>query len=386
VYQPTYGGGFLYGAYRIGDGDFPVWYKEWLTNEGGQFKVGWGMPLGKNRAIDSRRAGLAQTSLSRQAVEPAIQAQLLLFVRDASEAYWSWVAAGRLVQAQQELLRLAQDRAEQIEARVRAGDLEEIARIDNQRLIATRETKLIESQRKLQAAAIKLSLFLRDEQGQMLIPAEDHLPPAFPDHSAPDLQGLEQDIRTGLAARPELQELDLIRRQVQVDLDYARNQLLPKVDAKLEASKDVGAWAERTGDKTPFELEAGLFGEVPLQRREARGKIQAACGKLAQLAAKREFVANKVEAEVRDAVSALATAHDRIERSRVNLDMAHRSLDLGREAFRLGDITVVTLNLYEQATLEAESLLIEAQADYFQALAAYRAALALDPLAALEPR
>jgi outer membrane protein TolC len=327
---------------------------------------------------------VAQTALARQAVEPAIQAQLLAFVRDASDAYWSWVAAGRIVNAQEELLRLAQDRAAQIEARIRAGDLEEISRIDNQRLIATRETKLIESQRKLQAAAIKLSLFLRDEQGQLLIPADDHLPPAFPDHSAPDLEGLEQDVRTALAARPELQELDLIRRHVQVELDYARNQLLPKVDAKLEASKDVGGWAERTGDKTPLELEAGLFGEVPLQRREARGKIQAASGKLAQLAAKREFVANKVEAEVRDAVSALATAHDRIERSRVNLDMAHRSLDLGRQAFGLGDITVVTLNLYEQATLEAELLLIEAQADYFKALAAYRAALALDPFAQRE--
>jgi len=47
--------------------------------------------------------------------------------------------------------------------------LEGIARIDNQRLIALRETKVIDAERKLQMAAIKLSLFLRTPDGQPLV-------------------------------------------------------------------------------------------------------------------------------------------------------------------------------------------------------------------------
>ena len=47
--------------------------------------------------------------------------------------------------------------------------------------------------------------------------------------------------------------------------------------------------------------------------------------------------------------------------------------------FESGDLTVITLNLYEQAVLEAELQLIEAQADFFRAEAAYLAAMGIGP-------
>lgn len=378
--QPLWSGGFVFGGYRNGSGYFPDWYKNRLTNEGGEFRLGLGVPLAQGRAIDKRRAGVLQTSLAREAVEPDIQAQVLEYSRAASEAYWSWVAAGRMLQAQRELLLLARDRVKQIDDRIRSGDLERNARIDNERLIASRETKLIESERKLQASAIELSLFLRTADGQPLVPGDTRLPEDFPGHAPPNPDHLEADIQAAEAARPELIELDLLRQQVCIELRQAQNMRLPKVDAILEATKDVGAAADVKEDKTPFQLEAGLLGEVPLQRREARGKIQAAQGKLSQIAAKREFTANKIVAEVRDAVSALTTAHGRIQRAQVTHQLAHESLELGRQGFKAGDLTVVTLNLYEQAILDAELQLIDAQADYFKALASYRAALAIDPL------
>ena len=83
-----------------------------------------------------------------------------------------------------------------------------------------------------------------------------------------------------------------------------------------------GARPSPLGDKSPFELEAGLFGELPLQRREARGKIDAARGKLAQIRAKQEYLANKVTAEVQDAIPGPTAAADRIEQARTNVDLA----------------------------------------------------------------
>ncbi len=73
-------------------------------------------------------------------------------------------------------------------------------------------------------------------------------------------------------------ELGLIAEQVRVELAQAENMLLPKLDAGLRAAKDVGAAASPKGDKTPFQLEVGLYGELPLQRREANGKIEVARG------------------------------------------------------------------------------------------------------------
>ncbi len=219
--QPTYRGGYLYGGYKIGDDDIQPWFKERLTNEGGEFAMGVGHPLLKNRSIDKRRAALARANLARQAVEPAVSAQLLDFVRAATQAYWSWVAAGQSLEAQRQILQLAKDRVEQIELRVRSGDLQRIVRINNDQLIASRETKMIEAERKLQAAAIKLSLFLRNPAGQPVIPSREQAPREFPTHFAPDASQTAQDIATALSTRPELVELELLCRQVQVELQQA---------------------------------------------------------------------------------------------------------------------------------------------------------------------
>ena len=155
--------------------------------------------------------------------------------------------------------------------------------------------------------------------------------------------------------------------------------LLPKLDALVIGSQDVGEPFQADDIKGPFELEAGLYGEVPLQRREAEGKIETARAKLAQIRTKREFVVNKVTAEVQDAVSALRAAEERIERAGINRRLARESLEMARTLFDAGDIDLVELNIYEQATLDAQILLVEAQADYFVAMADYRAALGVDP-------
>ena len=377
--QPLPGGGEVFAGYKLGRGQFHPYAYEQETNRGGEFSAGIGVPLLKDRLIDKRRGGLSQAALARQAVEPAVQTQLLDFVREASQAYWYWVATGRALQAQQQLLALAQDRVQQIEQRVQSGDLERIARIDNQRLIASREAKVIDARRKVQAASIKLSLFLREPDGQPLLPDASLLPDRFPAHQPPESEQTQQDIQAALAARPELVELDLLARQASVELAQAENLLLPKLDAILEASQDVGESAFPNRSKSPFTFEAGFLGEVPLQRREARGKIAAAQGKLAQLRAKREFVANKITAQVQDAVSALEAASGKIERTGKNLDLSRQALALGREAFNAGDIDLIVLNIYEQAVADAQISWLEAQAEFFAAQADYQAALALDP-------
>lgn len=379
--QPLQGGGSLYGGYKLGRGSFSsAWYDQ-QTNRGGEFSLGIAVPLLKDRLIDKRRSGVSQAALARQAVEPAVQAQLLEFVREGSQAYWYWVATGQALQANQRLLQLAQDRVQQIEQRVDSGDLERIARIDNQRLIALRQTKVIEAERKLQMAAIKLSLFLRTPDGQPLLPDAELLPERFPAAAPPELERMQRDIQTALGSRPELVELDLLLRKENVELAQAENLLRPKFDALLEASQDVGDAVFEKDSKGPFQLEAGVYGEVPLQRREARGKIAAARGKLAQLRAKREFVADKIAAEVQDALSALEAAYAKIEQASTNLDLGRQALALGREAFDAGDIDLIVLNIYEQAVADAGLAWIEAQAEYFAAAADYQAALARDPLA-----
>ena len=69
----------------------------------------------------------------------------------------------------------------------------------------------------------------------------------------------------------------------------------------------------------------------------------------------------------------------RIERAETNVSLARQTLELGRLQFDAGDVDLVSLNIYEKAVTDAQLLKIAAQADFFSAVADYRAALARNP-------
>ena len=376
--RPLWNGGEVYGGYRIGRGVFEPWYEERQTNEGGEFKTGIKQPLLKGYAIDGRRAAVRTAELERSRLEPDIQSRIIGMQLVASELYWKWVATGQVVRTQENLVELARQRNETLVKQVEAGDLPKITEIDNGRFISKRQVKLIESRRKLQEASIKLSLFFRDATGQPLVVTDDRMPCDFPAAEIVDMSVVESDIARALEMRPELVELGFQRQKVEVDLCYAKNQLLPKLDAYAETGQDVGEPTSSKRDKSELEIEMGLLAEVPLQRRAASGKIQAAQGKLAQIDAKRRFVEDKIRSQVLDAASALNNAFQRIEQARENLELTQQSLRLGRLRFEEGDIDIIALNIYETSLAEAELLLVDAEFAYYSAQAQYTAALGMD--------
>lgn len=373
--RPLYGGGEVYGTYRIGDGDFEPWYGERDTNEGGEFKSGFSLPILKDRNIDARRANLLAAQADRDQVEANVESRLLFFQRFATQAYWDWVASGQAVKIQERLLALADKRVAQINQRVEKGDLAKLAQIDNQRFIAKRKNSLIKTRRAQEKSAIKLSLFYRDANGSPIIPEQSVLPASVPESSSIETPKIESDIANAFQVRPELVELGAARNEACIDLRYARNLTLPKLDMKGFASQDVGGETSSKGDKTPFELNLGLYAEVPLQRREGLGKIQAAEGKLSQIDAKIRFVSDKIRAEIQDAASAVNAAHDQIRQSTENVRLAAQSLELGRLSFEAGDIDLIELNIYETSVADAEFELLDAQFKYFFYRSIYETAI-----------
>ena len=377
--QPLYGGGSVFGGHRIGTGDFPVYYGERATNLGGEFKVGAVIPLAQNRAIDDRRAGVWRGDWEVQSVEPEIQAQYIEFIRAASITYWNWVAAGQNVRITEELLQNATERNEGLRRRVEEGDAPAIELTDNQRLIVSRRTKLIDARRKLQQSAYKLSLFLRDEFGQPRVIDELHLPREFPQADDPSRQDLDTDIQTAVANRPELRALAILREQLNIDYSVARNLCLPQIDAVVVGSQDVGnPYDPKKDDKSPLEFEVGLMASIPLQRRKAQGKSVAVEGKLAQVRIKSQFTREKIVAEVQSASAALNAAYQQLEQAHQALDLARKMEVAERRKFDLGDSNLLLVNLREQATADAAATEVDARLNFFDAQADYRAALATD--------
>jgi outer membrane protein TolC len=370
--QPVFNtGGAVYSGYRFGRGDFEPWYKERERNQYGEFALGARIPILKDRRLDARRAELFLAQFDLQAVEPLIRFQRNEICREAAAVYWDWVAAGLSLRVQQNLIELAKNRIKTIDLQVENGSLPEIIRIDNERLLAARETKRIETERKFQAMSIKLSLFLRDEFGEPIVPELRSLPADFPELIPFELDGLNRDINLALASRPEITDIDLQMQKAGVEIASAENSMLPKLDAVVEASQDFGPPASSRDDKSPYEMRFGLAGEVPWQRRNAIGKRNSTQAKLQQLTVKKEFLQNKITAAVQDAYSAMQQAAERIEQARKNRLLALQSQDIGELRFSEGDIDLIVLNIYEQAVADAESLVIEAEVEFFQARANY---------------
>ncbi len=380
VARQTWWGGYIGAGYRIGRGEFQPWYKERETNEAGEFKLAMGIPLLQGRAIDAQRVAVFQASLAGQAAEPLIQASLLYAAREAAMLYWEWVAAGAVLDAQREMFELAQQRGEQYEVGVKAGKFAEIDLIFNQQLIAERRGKVLETEQKFRATSFKLSIFLRNEVGQPMIPDDAWLPGHFPVIEPQPASDFQTDLAAALARRPELMLLQYEQRQIQLDQQLARNQLLPQLDLMSEASQDIGTPASSLNDKGQFELLVGVQGEVPIQRRKARGKIQSTAAKMAQIEQKLRLQRDKIGAELQTAYNALVLFSQAVEQSELALRAAVDTLSRYRFAFDRGKVDLIYINLLETKVNETEIKLVESQRSWFAALAEMQAALGLDPL------
>ena len=378
VVQPTYWGGEVYAGYRVGRGEFQPWYQERQTNDGGEFKAGVQIPLARNRDIDSRRADLWKAGYSRSLAEPDIQAQLISFVQEASYAYWDWVAAGEYHRIAKRILALANERTGRIEEQVKAGFLDPPELTDNLRLVAIREAKVSDTRRKLEQTAAKLSVYWRDSAGNPVVATEEQLP-GFPE-TEPVTDDLASNIQRAVSQRPELRMLDILRQQIQIDYSEATNQLQPELNAVLWGSQDVGAPSSSKGDKSPFESEAAVYLDVPIQRRKARGKMTESQSKIAQLAAKRRITADKIGVDVQMAHAALRSSWEQVESTREAMEYAEDLAARERTNEAVGAADMLKVSLREQYSVESAEKHVDALKLYFESQADYRAAIAEDQI------
>lgn len=380
VARQLWWGGYASAGYRIGRGNFEPWYKERQTNDGGEFKIGIVQPLLQGRAIDPMRVELFQSNLRRQAVAPEIQNQILIAGQEAARSFWMWVEIGNVLKAQERLLDIAIQRGEQLERSLAAGAVANLQVSLNAQQIYDRKIKVNDTRQKFRDTAFKLSLFLRDEFGNPLLVPPEWLPEDFPLVKPLPPGDFDVDLQNALAVRPELQLINLDLQALRWDLTLARNQMLPNVDFTVQSVQNVGQGTSAINDKGEFQLEAGVIGGVPIQRRKAQGKIQSTETKLVQISQKMAFQRNKIEVELRTARNALDTAQQNLQASQELLKQANITLAIFRRAFEAGETDLFFLLAQEIKVNDSEVKLLEAERDFFTALASMQAALGLDPL------
>lgn len=375
---PFYGLSY-FTKYRYTTGSFASYDGKLLTGPGGEYSAGVRVPIVRDRSIDPLRAGAAKARVGLRLADLSIDQQRIVIVQSATRRYWDWLASGQRYQVAQAALRIAEQRDSFLRESVREGALPAIDITDNERVILQRRGFVVDTRRGLEQATIDLSLFYRDASGEPILPDPSRLPGSFPPPTPIDDQRLLQDIELALDRRPEVRFLLARREQLSIDRQLAINQQYPGVDALFSYARQIGGLA---GLRGPDEVRWGISFDLPVQRRRARGEEAVAEARINQLDQRARFQRDQIAAEVKDAVSAVRAAYEKVgvlaEEVRVT-----REVEIAeRDRYELGETNLFTLNLREIATVDAELREVASLAEYYRALALYELAIA----EALTPR
>lgn len=369
--QPTpLWGAEVWAGYRRGAGEqdrYPTYYSD-QTLEGGEIRAGVSVPLWRNGPLDSRRAARERALFGADAAEESRRATELELRRAGLSAYWEWVATGRGLAVAARLLELAQTRLEQVRARARAGAIPEIEALEAERSVLSRRATWVAARRDVEAAALELSLYLRDRRGRPAVPDASRLPSTL--ELPPELAAVEETIVRAISCHPELQAARASVERTRVGRDLARARRAPQIDLSFQVSRDLG----RGNDTLPGTVyEGGLTVAMPLGLRTARGELDAAEASLSaseqSLRLKEDFLATKI----RDVASAHRAASERYELASQLADATTRLATAELRRFDAGATTLLIVNLREQAAAEAAIAQVAAARDLWLAAAYWEA-------------
>jgi outer membrane protein TolC len=368
-------GAEVFGSYRVSDGTFPTYENYNYTNQLGEAKVGALFSLLRNRDIDARRFAIEDTRLAASQARLDVMLVQLNVQHEALRAYWRWVAAGEEIRVFEELLEIAEARQVGLSREVAEGARPRIALTENEQNLLRRRTLLEEARRNFITASNSLGFYLRDSAGRMYVPTREQLPDLAKLEAIPKMEALAAaPIGEVIQTRPELQTFKLALERATNRVALRRNDLQPKLDASVELSRDFGALGPGGPGFDSTDAVVGLTFTVPLQRREARGRLQRAEAELRETELRQRRIADQITTEVGNILANLGAALKLAELADAEVKQATAMVQAERTRFRLGAGDFFLVNLREETAANARISAIRAELAGRLAEASYNAA------------
>lgn len=344
-----------------------------VRSTAGTLSAGLTLPLWRDRAIDRRRANIRQTSMERERMQEVRDAQLLQLEVAAATSYWTWVASGLRLEIEETLLDLAQARDGAVRRRIELGALDPLAGVDNRRLILDREGRVVAAERDFLQAGLQLSLYLRNSNGDPVVPDAGRLPAQLPTMVDPDTGNVETKIGEALERRPDRQARLTLRSQADVELRWAKNQRSPRVELSAWVSHYMGRPLLPDLPRTGAVM--ALVFEIPIPLRAARGQLEATRAGAEIVAAELRLLDNTIAVEVREGHLALVAAYRRARLANQEVELTRQLATAEYRKFQLGAGDLILVNLREVASADAANNEVQAETDYFVAKARLEGAL-----------
>lgn len=315
------------------------------------------------RVNNTRQIRIAQNNQKMSEVQ--FERQLIDLVTQAHRTYWDLVFTAEDVKVKQRSMDLAQKTLSDNQIQVQIGTLAPIDVVQAESEVANRREQLVVSTYTEAQTQDVVKKLITSQGDPGLVLAKLTPTQALRQPSPSDVMSIEEAIKVALENRPEIRQLQLDLENKKIDVEYAKNQLLPSVDL-IGSYTQSGVGGKETlrsgfGPTAPIILvrEGGLsdtfsqlFGynftgysvglsvQVPLRNRAAQAEH-------ARVSTEKKIAENRISAqaqqialEVRNALTQVEMNRARIEAAQKARELSERRLEAEQKKFDLGASTI----------------------------------------------
>lgn len=357
----------VYGGYRKSSGSFPAYEGDKLTLEDGEIMAGVSLSLFRNFGIDKKRLDLqlAELDYSNSIIQKKITFQETQ--KEASYAYWIWVAAGHQLRVAKDLYELSIKRQDGFEKRIKKGDLAALYGVENKQYILKRLSKVQKAQSEFESASFYLSLFYRDDKGNPIEPTEAQLP---------ELSFLYQLDTPLIESDDEVLQRNLLVSDIENNISKIQSQdnfyssrYMPDLSLKYEVLKDRGEGPKNL-QGPDHKLVLNL--EIPLEYNKISGGVNANRKELEILKYKLRFLKDKLLTKNNQLKVKMSATKSIIQNTTEEVDLS-LTLESGeKKKFDSGGSDFFVINIREQNTFDARQRLIDAHLEYKLLIASFK--------------
>lgn len=314
-------------------------------------------PLARGYGRDANSRMLRRADLSLERTRHELRSKVLDLISRTERAYWNLASA----QEKRDVAQISLDAARQTldwnRSRVEAGALARIAVIEAEAAVSQREAALLNAELALENARVSL-LELVDPP----VRPSSQLPPlgSAPGEALPDHPEHDAVLAAALASHPSYQQALLDLRTSEIEVAFARDQVLPKID--LVASMEVNGLGSNRGNSLDQAISSdfqsyfvGLSWEVPLGRRNARRELKRRRLLVEQALRQVKNIETQLENSVEGALRRYAVNLRSQAVALKSLEAARIKLEAEQDRYKEGMITADDLLRFQRELAEAHA-------------------------------
>ena len=342
-------------------------------------------PLLKNAGMNQSRQQLELARLNRDATTASTLASVSQTISSVEDTYWDLVAAWRNVAIQEDALHQSVLQQASNVRLAQRGKAAPIDAVESSSQVAIYQDDVFAALQTVSQLQNQLKSMIVDDPADPIWRA--NLMPTSPVLQAPAAPQLADLLASAMRNRPELREVEASQKSADVNVAYAKNQLLPNVDLQLNytgngfAGNALPPLGGVFGNSVPPSYLGGVYGQAygnigrfptysagvvistPIGNNTARGAMDAANEQQRIAKLQTSSLDQRILFEVRNALQNYQASLSRLYAARAAREAAEQVYASEQRKFRNGESTTFLVTQRQVELVQNEGLELSAQTD-----------------------